>query len=198
MFLQNLRSETSISHLMLEQNSYSIALMSSKVTLKDYANYLQKLYGFVLGFETYVYPLLKKIDPDIDLRRNNEFMQSDLQNLQIELQIIPIVPEEHFKINYPDVLSALGGLYVLEGSMLGGVMIKKHLTEKLQNEVVENTKYLTGYGSETGQVWKSFLKILSENAPDVKTENIIIDSAKNTFNLLNQWIETSNLVPVKL
>ena len=120
-----------------------------------------------------------------------------IQNLQIDLQIIPIVPEEHFKINYPDVLSALGGLYVLEGSMLGGVMIKKHLTEKLQNEVVENTKYLTGYGSETGKVWKSFLKILSENAPDVKTENIIIDSAKNTFNLLNQWIETSNLVPVK-
>ena len=57
-----------------------------------------------------------------------------IQNLQIDLQIIPIVPEEHFKINYPDVLSALGGLYVLEGSMLGGVMIKKHLTEKLQNE----------------------------------------------------------------
>lgn len=193
MFLQNLRSETASSHTSLEQNPYSIALMSPAVALEDYSNYLQKLYGFVFGFETNVYPLLRNIDPEIDLRRKTNFMQDDLQHLQIDFSTLPIVSKEHFKIHYPDVKSALGGLYVLEGSMLGGVMIKKHLAEKLGNDVNENTQYLTGYGSETGKIWKNFLNTLSINAPDIETEKIIINSAKNTFDLLNKWIATSSL-----
>jgi heme oxygenase len=197
MFLQNLRSETALSHSTLEQNPYSVALMSPTVTLKDYSNYLQKLYGFVLGFETNVYPLLKNIDSEIELRRKSKLMQSDLEQLQIDSLNIPIVPEAYFKINYPDITSALGGLYVLEGSMLGGVMIKKHLMEKLRNETVDNTKYLTGYGSETGKIWKNFLNILSDNTQDIKTQNAVINSAKNTFDLLNQWIATSTLNQTK-
>lgn len=193
MFLQNLRSETALSHSTLEQNPYSVALMSPTVTLKDYADYLQKLYGFVSGFETTIYPLLKSIDPKIELRGKSKLMQSDFEQLQIDSLTIPIVPEACFKINYPDVISALGGLYVLEGSMLGGVMIKKHLSEKLRNETADNTKYLTGYGAETGKIWKNFLNILSDNAPDIETQNIVINSAKNTFDLLNQWIATSTL-----
>jgi heme oxygenase len=167
--------------------------MSPTVGLKDYANYLQKLYGFVSGFEHNVYPLLKSIDAEIDLRRKSKLMQSDLKNLYIDLSTIPIVSDEHFKIHYPDVITALGGLYVLEGSMLGGVMIKKHLTEKLPDQVLENTEYFTGYGAETGKVWKNFLNILSNNAINIETEKVIIDSAKNTFYLLNQWITSSTL-----
>lgn len=193
MFLQNLRSETAFSHTTLEQNPYSIALMSPSVTLNDYSNYLQKLYGFVLGFETNVYPLLRNIDPEIELRRKSSFMQHDLKHLQIDFSTIPTLSLNHFETHYPDVKSALGGLYVLEGSMLGGVMIKKHLVEKLGNSVNENTKYLTGYGPETGKVWKNFLNILTTNATNFETEKIIINSAKNTFDLLNQWIATSSI-----
>jgi heme oxygenase (biliverdin-IX-beta and delta-forming) len=193
MFLQNLRSETASSHSALEQNPYSIALMCPAVTLEDYSNYLKKLYGFILGFETNVYPLLKNIDPEIELRRKSSFMLQDLKHLQIDLSTINILKRDYFETHYPNVKSALGGLYVLEGSMLGGVMIKKHLVEKLGSDVNENTKYLTGYGSETGKIWKNFLNILSTNATDIETEKIIIDSAKNTFDLLNQWIATSSL-----
>lgn len=191
MFLQNLRSETAFSHTTLEQNPYSVALMSPTVTLADYANYLQKLYGFVSGFECSVYPLLKSIDPEIELRRKSKLMESDLKKLNIDLSAIPMVSKEHFKMHYPDIMTALGGLYVLEGSMLGGVMIKKHLTEKLPNEILEKIEYFTGYGSETGKIWKNFLNILSSNAIDIETEKVIINSAKNTFYLLNQWITSS-------
>jgi heme oxygenase (biliverdin-IX-beta and delta-forming) len=193
MFLQNLRSETASSHSTLEQNPYSIALMSPTVMLEDYSNYLQKLYGFVFGFETNVYPLLRNIDPEIELRRKTKLMQNDFQHLQIDFSNLPVVSKEHFEKNYPDILSALGGLYVLEGSMLGGVMIKKHLVEKLGDNVNENTQYLTGYGSETGKIWKNFLNTLTNNAANVETQNIIINSAKNTFDLLNKWIATSSL-----
>lgn len=197
MFLQNLRSETAFSHLTLEQNPYSLALMSPSVTLEDYSNYLKRLYGFVYGFESYVYPILNGIDPEIDSRRKSELLQTDLKNLGIDLSVIPIIPAIQFHLHYPDAISALGGLYVLEGSMLGGIMIKKHLSEKLSNQVLENMHYLTGYGSETRSVWKNFLDILLINTTDINTQKVVIDSAKNTFDLLNQWIGTSTLTYTK-
>lgn len=193
MFLQKLKSETSNSHVALEQNPYSINLMNPNVSLNDYSNYLQKLYGFVAGFERTVFPKLKEIDPDINLRCKSELMQHDLWHLKCDFTKIPTVSEEDFNQHYTDSITALGGLYVLEGSMLGGVMIKKHLTEKLGNEVSDNTKYFTGYGSDTGRVWKNFLHILSSHATDPEKEKIIINSANNTFDLLNQWIATSSL-----
>lgn len=193
MFLQKLKSETSNAHFALEQNPFSINLMNPNVNLNDYSNYLQKLYGFVSSFERTVFPKLKKIDPDINLRRKSELMQHDLWHLNCDVMKISTVSEEDFNQHYTDSITALGGLYVLEGSMLGGVMIKKHLIEKLGNEVSDTTKYFTGYGSETGKVWKNFLNMLSCHADDPEKERIIIDSANNTFNLLNQWIATSTL-----
>lgn len=190
MFLQKLKSETSNSHLALEKNPYSINLMSPNVSLEDYSNYLQRLYGFVFGFERTVFPKLIEIDPGINLRRKSELMQHDLWKLKCDFTKLPTLSEQAFNQHYTDNLTALGGLYVLEGSMLGGVMIKKHLTEHLGNQVFDNTKYFTGYGSETGKVWKNFLNILSFHADDAEKEQIIIKSANNTFNLLNQWLAT--------
>lgn len=190
MFLQKLKSETGNSHLALEKNPYSINLMNPNVSLEDYSNYLQRLYGFVFGFERTVFPKLIEIDPDINLRRKSELMQHDLWQLKCDFIKLPTLSEQVFNQHYVDELTALGGLYVLEGSMLGGVMIKKHLTEKLGNQVSNNTKYFTGYGSETGKVWKNFLNILSFHAVDAEKEQIIIKSANNTFDLLNQWIAT--------
>ena len=188
MFLQKLKSETANSHFTLEQNPYSINLMNLNVSLDDYSNYLQRLYGFVFGFERTVFPKLQEIDPDINLRRKSELMHHDLLKLKCDFTKIPTFSEEAFNHHYPNNLTALGGLYVLEGSMLGGVMIKKHLTEKLGNKVVNKMEYFTGYGSETGKVWRDFLNILSFHATDIEKEKIIINSANNTFDLLNQWI----------
>ena len=193
MFLQNLRSETATSHLALEQNPFSAALMSEQVTLENYSEYLQKLYGFVSSFEENVFPVLKDVDADLDSRKKSELMQSDLKTLRVDISRIPIVPKEYFKVHFSDVTNSIAGLYVLEGSMLGGVMIKKHLAEKLGHEVDDCTKYLTGYGAETGKVWKNFLTMLSNQAHDIHQEQAIIKSAKNTFDLLNQWISTSSL-----
>lgn len=190
MFLQKLKSETGNSHLALEKNPYSINLMNPNVSLEDYSNYLQRLYGFVFGFERTIFPKLIEIDPDINLRRKSELMQHDLWKLKCDFTKLPTLSEQVFNQHFTDELTALGGLYVLEGSMLGGVMIKKHLTEHLENQVFDNTKYFTGYGSETGKVWKNFLNILSFHAADAEKEQIIIKSANNTFRLLNQWIAT--------
>ena len=89
MFLQNLRSETATSHLALEQNPFSAALMSEQVTLENYSEYLQKLYGFVSSFEENVFPVLKDVDADLDSRRKSKLMQSNLKTLRVDISSIP-------------------------------------------------------------------------------------------------------------
>jgi heme oxygenase (biliverdin-IX-beta and delta-forming) len=188
MFLQQLRNETAECHTALEKNPYSIALMHTNVTMEDYSTYLQKLYGFVYGFEKTVFPLLTAVDPDIESRRKSRLMEQDIKLLGGNLTKLQVMSEDVFKEHYISQAAALGGLYVLEGSMLGGNIIKKHLQEKLSDSVVNKTNYFTAYGTELGKVWKVFLNLLTQNASDAVKEEAIIKSAITTFRLIDKWI----------
>ena len=188
MFLQKLRVETAECHIALEKNPYSIALMHPNVTVKDYLTYLTKLYGFVYGFEKNVFPSLTAIDPDIENRRKTHLMEQDISMLGGDLTKIRVMPDEVFLKHYTHEADALGGLYVLEGSMLGGNIIKRHLNEKLNHSVIDKMSYFTAYGVDTGKVWKSFLTILTNNASHKYKENAIIKSAIITFRLIDEWL----------
>lgn len=188
MFLQKLRNETAECHLALEKNPYSVALMSPSVTIENYLNYLTKLYGFVSGFEKNVFPSLIDVDPDIENRRKTHWMEQDILVLGGDLTKIPVMPAEVFSKHYTHEAVALGGLYVLEGSMLGGNIIKKHLSEKLNDSVIDKMRYLTAYGAETGKVWKNFLTLLTHHASDKNKEDAIIKSAVITFRFIDEWL----------
>ena len=188
MFLQKLRTETAECHLALEKNPYSLALMHPNVTVDNYLTYLSKLYGFVYGFEKTVFPSLIAIDPDIENRRKTHLMEHDISMLGGDLTKIRVMPKEVFLKHYTHEAVALGGLYVLEGSMLGGNIIKKHLNEKLNDSVIDKMRYFTAYGVDTGKVWKNFLTLLTQNASDKAKEDIIIKSAIVTFGLIDEWL----------
>ena len=191
MFLQKLRNDTAEFHVALEKNPYSIALMGANVTIEDYSTYLQKLYGFVYGFEKTVFPLLRVLDTDIENRRKAPLMESDLLKLDCDLTQIPVLSETVFEKHYGDEVAALGGLYVLEGSMLGGNIIKKHLQDILSDSVTNKTGYFTAYGTDLSKVWKNFLSLLTYNASSTEKEEVIIKSAINTFSLIDKWMASS-------
>ena len=187
-FLQRLRSKTANSHQLIEQNSASQLLISKKVTIAQYAHYLKRLYGFVYGFEKMVFPILEH-NPFLQLneRRKSHFIQADLALLN-QTAAQPYVSDEIFSIHYPTAAAAFGGMYVLEGSTLGGQIISKHLSKILGAAVAGKTTYLSAYASQTGTMWKSFLQLLCEAAASNNNEDEIIASAVNTFSLLNNCL----------
>jgi heme oxygenase (biliverdin-IX-beta and delta-forming) len=187
-FLQQLRSKTANSHQLIEQNSMSQALMSQDVTMSQYADYLKSMYGFVYGFEKMVFPLLKSHELlQIEGRRKAHFIQDDLALLN-HSAAQPYVDDELFKTHYQTALAALGGMYVLEGSTLGGQIINRHLSKVLGDSVAGKTTYLTAYAGQTGSMWKIFLQLLCEEGAISGNEDEIIDSAVNTFSLLNNCL----------
>ncbi|MDX2071682.1 MAG: biliverdin-producing heme oxygenase [Haliscomenobacter sp.] len=187
-FLQRLRSKTANSHQLIEQNSASQLLISEEVTIVQYAYYLKSLYGFVHGFEKMVFPILKH-NPLLQLneRSKSHFIQADLAMLN-QTAAQPYVSDELFSTHYPTAAAAFGGMYVLEGSTLGGQIISKHLSKVLGTAVTGKTTYLSAYASQTSTMWKSFLQLLCEAAASNNNEDEIIESAVNTFALLNNCL----------
>ena len=192
MFLQNLRTRTANHHSLLEQNNASKKLLGAQVSAADYATYLSLLYGFVKGFETNVFPMLQHSIPDIEERRKTHLLVADLNMLGINETNIKIIPDYFFAEVYPSTAKALGGMYVLEGSILGGAVICKHLKTTWGVETIAGkVKYFTAYGSETGSRWKNFLQLFCLASTGME-EDIIIGASK-TFNILHHWF-TNNTI----
>jgi heme oxygenase (biliverdin-IX-beta and delta-forming) len=57
-----------------------------------------------------------------------------------------------------DRAEALGRLYVLEGSTLGGQVIRRHVLER--GDDMAGLGFLDPYGAHTGERWRSFLAVL--------------------------------------
>ena len=195
MFLQSLRSRTAHQHSLLEQNPASQNLLSLQVTSCDYATYLSLLYGFVKGFENIVFPLLKYNITDIDERRKTHLLVADLNMLGVDEAGITVIPDQFFAEVYQSNATALGGMYVLEGSVLGGAVIYKHLQSTLGFETIAGkATYFTVYGPGTGSRWKNFLQAFCLASAGMEEE--VITSASETFSLLHQWFTNTLVKPI--
>ena len=192
MFLNSLRSRTAHQHSLLEQNTASKNLLAPQVTAADYAAYLSLLYGFVKGFEHIVFPLIQHSITDIDERRKAHLLVSDLNALGIDETGIALIPNQFFVECYHSNAKALGGMYVLEGSALGGAFIYKHLKSTLGIEAINGkAKYFTPYGPETGSRWKNFLQAFCLASSGMEEE--VIKSATQTFSILHNWFNNTSV-----
>ena len=81
---------------------------------------------------------------------------------------------------------ALGSLYVMEGSTLGGRVIERNVKRCLGLDAQHGCTYFAGYGMHTGTMWRSFLTQLDQ-APAVDAEQIA-DGATATFECLALWL----------
>lgn len=71
-------------------------------------------------------------------------------------EVLPIFPAPD------DALEALGMLYVLEGSTLGGRMILRALADRGIYDLA--LAFLDPYGPDTGKSWRDFLAVLAREA----------------------------------
>ena len=180
---QLLKKETFAAHTQAEK--ILAPKLASIQSFDDYASILKMFYGFFHPLETRIkQQIAQDILLDIDERRNALFILNDLIAIQHSTGHIALC-ESLPKIN--SSLAALGAMYVLEGSTLGGRMISRML---MKNTLVpfsnSNLHFFNGYKDETGKKWTSFLAVLEEHAEGV---DAIVSAANETFNCLTQWME---------
>ena len=81
---------------------------------------------------------------------------------------------------------AMGRLYVLEGSTLGGVFIDRHLAG-LPALADVRLRAFSPYGPDTGAMWHAFRGAVRARVADGGDAERIVASARTTFSALAQW-----------
>jgi heme oxygenase len=85
-----------------------------------------------------------------------------------------------------DTDRALGRLYVLEGSTVGGTFIDRHLAS-LPHLAGIRIRAFSPYGGDTGAMWAAFRRVTREHVAAGGDAEVMVDSARDTFRALAAW-----------
>ncbi|MET0334678.1 MAG: biliverdin-producing heme oxygenase [Rhizobacter sp.] len=84
-----------------------------------------------------------------------------------------------------DTASALGSMYVIEGSALGGQVITPMLQQHLGLTPEAGASYFHGHGARTGAMWRDFREVITRELGDTETAiDAACTSARRTFTAL--------------
>jgi heme oxygenase len=185
-FIKNLRHQTAESHQKLEDNDLSKAILNPSVIQAEYQKYLSGLYGLTIACEDQVFPIINHIVPQLEKRYKSKKIIEDLSFTGFSDLKIDELP--YYQYEFSTVAEALGIMYVLEGSSLGGRILYKHVNQYLGLDAQNGAAYFWGYGNETGPMWKSFISEVARFAVENGEGQKIIDSAVKTFTITDTWL----------
>jgi len=181
--LQALRDATGVHHRDVET-----LLPTSWGTLgRDrYAAYLGRMAGFHLPLEA---RLFERHDwtalglPDAAARRRAPLLRADLAALAVDVATLPYATELP---DVGDVAGALGVLYVLEGSTLGGQVLAREVS---RGAIGVPTSFLHGAGEAAGARWTAFCRFAEALAArDARILSRAPAAAVETFEALAAWL----------
>jgi heme oxygenase len=185
-FLNDLKTHTAESHKKLEELPVSASILSPNMDIENYCNYLSLMHDVHISTEEIVFPLVSDIIDDLKDRKKTHLIEEDLLFLNCNKNLSTNV----FKAPEMSVPFALGVLYVIEGSTLGGRFILKNVTLNSKLSGGQGVSYFNGYGDKTGSYWKSFLNTLSEYEQTNNCGDAIIEGAVYAFNsIYNHFLE---------
>lgn len=189
-FLNNLRERTSESHKNLEQLPISKSIIDPEITIKKYALYLSLMHDVVQNIENEIYPILNTIISDLNERKKGQNILNDLDiaGFKKKQSISPFKNTSEMSVEF-----ALGIMYVVEGSTLGGRFILKNVQDSLGYDEMSGASYFAGYGNKTGSYWKRFLKELTDFEKETNSGDEIINGADYGFRIIYEHLAANSL-----
>lgn len=186
-FLNNLRTKTSESHKQLEALPISKSIVDPKITTEEYALYLNLMHDVVQNLENDIYPILSEVISDLEERKKAQQILNDLKVAGSEkTQTVAISPFKN--VTEISVPFAMGIMYVVEGSTLGGRFILKNIQENLGFDEENGATYFSGYGNKTGSFWKKYLNSLTDFETKTNSEEEIIAGADYAFRVIGKHL----------
>ncbi len=182
--LAHLRDGTRDLHAAAES---TMSYLGSTVDETGYRTFLERWYGFHVVLE----PRLsawhrREAVLDWDRRRKLPLLEADLGALGVDrparlgLPRCPCVPA------VPTTAEALGALYVVEGSTLGGRVLRDRLRDAPLPPGC--FRFLSSYGAQTGRRWHGYRAVTSAwVGDDPGRAEALLDAARAVFAALVAW-----------
>lgn len=189
--MEKLREETRAQHEKLETTAFFRALEAGTLELASYVGWLRVLHTL---HETLEGELSRTEDLTVravwrDDERRTPWLEQDLlhfstQNLpeasRAQLEAILLSQElRHRARHHPATL--LGALYVLEGSALGGQVLRQRVRKAFALSDAAGLTYLTGRGAGTAAHFKAFSARMNEAVTDPVLMQRIVAAAADLF-----------------
>lgn len=178
-----LRRETADAHASLET---ALDLLCRPLDRQRFVHVLERFLGFHTVWECAVrrHAGLRAF---LEERTRLPHLRRDLLALGVEATKL-----EHLPACLPAAelgaceASALGSIYVMEGSTLGGQLIGRALAEAdwLPDG---GLTYFNPYGSQTGRMWRAYHAFAEARLPEAK-HGAAVAGARRTFEVLEAWV----------
>lgn len=176
---ERLRSETDAEHRSLEAG---LGFDLHAPNMNQALAMLRGFYGVLRDLEP---AMLALAPPALQDRAKLPILTQDLRTLGMSDADLAALPGPAKAWRPVTQAQAMGALYVMEGSTLGGKLIIKAL-RRLPDWPLETPTYFDPYGGETGIRWNTFRQYL--DAMPAQDGDAVIDAAKRTFSLLELWM----------
>lgn len=177
--IDRLRRETASAHRGLEQ---AAGISRSHVSQARIRFFLERLYGFYHVWEPWLAASAEMAEIASPLCKS-AILADDLRALGIEPEALPVYPHP---LGKPRSEAVLGSLYVMEGAMLGGRVIRRWIDGEPWTPD-GGIGYFNGYGEETGHMWRTF-QLRFRLASREDDHDAIVASANETFRRLQGWL----------
>jgi heme oxygenase len=183
MIADQIKNDTNTHHQALEV--MMIRQLKSMNSTSDYIDILEIFYSYFGGLELQIKAHLQN-GLAIDERRKADDLAADLTHYGAA------IPKLATKNDLPKIenhLQAIGALYVIEGSTLGGKYIGQMISKKLEQTDAAGLSFFNGYGENTMSMWSDFKDYMNNQAKNETEEAEIIAAANETFVKFKHWME---------
>ena len=180
--LSNLREETAELHRELENDNLANRIMDHTISITQYITLLMQNFIAYQSAETEINKYLTEAGCEKTTR-----LAKDLKNLGIEN------PGINLPFKCSSRAEAIGASYVIEGSVMGGMIIGKEL-EKCENlKGLKKQHFFSGDRSSI-KGWNEFLKAVRLEEFSDADINAAVSKAKETFLLFQKAF---SVIPVQ-
>ncbi|UOY03498.1 biliverdin-producing heme oxygenase [Blastococcus sp. PRF04-17] len=192
--LRQLRTGTARQHETLER---SLDLLDPGLTRARLVEVLARMHGFWLAAEAGLEEWAARHPADAagarwPARRRAGLFAHDLLGLRAQPahsgpDLAPVAGTDE----------ALGRMYVLEGSTLGGTVIDRHLRALPQFAGVR-LRCFSPYGADTGAMWHAFRRTARGRVAAGGNAEAMVAGARDTFDALAAWCRPGPVDPPPL
>ena len=190
--LQNLRAETAPLHIALEER---LPFFSPVLDHDHYQRLLQAYYGFYQPLERRLLDS-HQVPPDLVLteRLKTATLHSDLLALGLTERAIAGLPLCQSLPAIDSAEACLGVLYVLEGATLGGQILRREISARLDLDADNGAAFLDIYGDATGRRWREFIGYLACFPLEAAARQTVVNAAQTTFACFESWLESTEVL----
>ncbi|WP_353089270.1 biliverdin-producing heme oxygenase [Stenotrophomonas sepilia] len=177
-----LKAATRDSHVALDKRIMAGDIFADR---SNFARFLRVQYRFHRSIDAlYAHPALGELLPDLGERRRLTQVARDLQDLE---QVLPGADIDALPSDLA-LPTALGWLYVAEGSNLGGTLLYK-MAARLGLHRDFGARHLAAHPDGAARHWREFTAVLDAVPLSAEQDQQVIDAADAAFRSVYRHVE---------